>query len=178
MATPEEIAALLRSGLAARRAGDLAESLRLMSEAAGRCGADQHQERAYVERELAELARQRADVPAAQAHYERAVSLLRSSEDRLKLAHTIRHLGEVHAEQGHLALAEECLAESLQMYRSHPSPSTLDLANAIRAYAALKTQSGDHQAARPLWVEAGELYAAVGVAEGVAECRRRVARIE
>lgn len=173
MATREEIASVLRSGIAARRGGDLAEALRLMNEAAALCDADQHQERAYVERELGELARQRHDLSAAQVHYEQAVSGLRAGEDRLKLAHTIRHLGDVHAEQRHFPAADECFAEALQIYRSHPSPPTLDLANAIRAHAALKSERGDHEAARPLWAEAGELYAAVGVAEGVDECRRR-----
>ncbi len=173
MATREEIASILRRGVSARRGGDLAEALRLMNEAVGLCGADQPQERAYVERELGELARQRGEFGAARAHYEQAVLLLRSGEDGLKLAHTIRHLGDVHAEQRNLSAADEWFVEALRIYRSYPSPPTLDLANAIRAYAALKSERGDHEAARPLWAEAGQLYAAVGIAEGVDECRRR-----
>ena len=50
------------------------------------------------------------------------------------------------------------VVEALDMHRSHPSPAVLDLANAIRSYAALKTQTAQHEEARVLWAEAGKLY--------------------
>src|SRR5882762_8632138 len=110
-----------------------------MNEAAAMCGPDQDYFRAHVLRELGELARNSHDLNTAQAHYEEAVVLLRTSEDRLKFAHTIRHLGDVHAEQQHWSEAEQCFIEALESYCSHPSPCPVDLANAFRAYAALKT---------------------------------------
>ena len=93
MATSDEIASVLRSGIAARRAGHLDEALRRMNGAAAMCGPDQDLDRAHVLRELGELARDSRDLNAAQSHYEEAVVLLRTSQDRLKFAHTIRHLG-------------------------------------------------------------------------------------
>ena len=59
-----------------------------------------------------------------------------------ELAHTIRHLGDVHAEQLHWSEADRCFVEALCIYRNHSSPGALDLANAIRANAALKTAMG------------------------------------
>jgi tetratricopeptide (TPR) repeat protein len=144
-----------------------------MNEAAAPCGPYQDHERAHVLRELGELARNNRDLNAAQAHYEQAVLLLRTAEDRLRLAHTIRHLGDVHAEQQHRPEAERCLVEAMEIYRSHPSPIALDLANAIRALAALKTETGPREEARALWAEACELYESEGIAAGVEECRRR-----
>jgi tetratricopeptide (TPR) repeat protein len=173
MATSDEIASVLGSGTAARRAGRLDEAWQRMNEAAAMCGPDQDYDRANVLRELGELARNRRDLNTAQAHYEEAVVLLQTSEDRLKFAHTIRHLGDVHAEQQHWPEAERCFITALDNYRGHPSPGALDLANAIRAYAALKTATGRREEARALWVEAGELYGAEGIAAGVEECRRR-----
>ena len=173
MATREEIASVLRSGTAARRAGRLSEALKCMNEAAALCGEDQDYERASVLRELGELARNGGDLTSAQAHYQQAAPLLRNSEDQLKLAHTIRHLGDVHAEQQHWPEAERCLIEALEIYRSHPSPIALDLANAVRAYAALKTETGHRKEARALWAEACKLYESEGIAAGVEECRRR-----
>ncbi len=173
MATREEIASVLRSGIAARRAGRLSEALTSMNEAAAMCSPDQDYERAHILRELGELARNSHDLEAAQTHYQQAVVLLRTSEDRLKLAHTLRHLGDVHAEQRHWANAERCFVEALDIYRSHPLLAVLDLANAIRAYAALKTQTALHEEARLLWAEASELYESEGIAAGAEECRRR-----
>jgi tetratricopeptide (TPR) repeat protein len=176
MATSDEIASVLRSGIAARRAGHPDEALRRMNGAAAMCGPDQDFDRADVLRELGELARDSRDLNAAQSHYEEAVVLMRTS-DRLKLAHTIRHLGDVHAKQQHWPEAERCYVEALGIYRSHPSPGALDLANAIRSYAALKTETGQPEEARELWAEAGELYESEGIAAGVAECRRRAGQL-
>ena len=173
MATCEEIELVLRGGTSARRAGHLSEALHLMNKAAAMCGDDQAMNRAHVFRELGELARNSHDLNAAQAHYEEAVVLLRPLDDRLKLAHTIRHLGDVHVECGHWNEAERCFTEALNIYRNHPSPGALDLANAVRAYAALKTKLGHCDEARNLWVEAGELYQSEGITAGVEECRRR-----
>ena len=109
----------------------------------------------------------------AQSHYEEAVALLRTADHPVKLAHTIRHLGDVYAEQQHRALADACFAEALSLYRHHPSPPPLDLANAIRAYASLKSELGETEAAQALWREAGALYESQGIVAGVEECRRR-----
>ncbi len=173
MATREEVASVVRAGSLARRNGDLHEAGQHLNKAAGMCGPDQDYERAITLRELAELARDNHDLSGAQAHYEQAVALLRGSADRLKYAHTIRHLGDVHAEQQHWPEAERCFVEALNVYRSHPSPGALDLANAIRACAALKTATGRREEARALWAEAGELYESLGIADGVEECRRQ-----
>ena len=173
MATREEIATLLRNGVAARRQGQLAEALPLMNQALALCGPDQDLERALILRELGELARNSNDLPAAQRHYEEGVALLRKSNaDPLKLAHTLRHLGDVHAEQRHSNEADHYFSQALAIYRQHPTPGRLDLANAIRAHAALKTATGQHEAARPMWAEAGALYEAEGIAAGEKECRR------
>ena len=177
MATREEIELVLRSGTAARRAGRFVEALQRMNAAAAMCGPDQQITRAHVLRELGELARNTHDLKAAQAHYEQAVVLLRASDDRLTLAHTVRHLGDVHAERQHWPEAEECFAEALGIYRGYPAPAALDLANAIRSHAVLKTETGQREGARALWVEARELYEYEGIAAGVEECRRRAEQL-
>jgi len=174
MATHEQILSALQDGIAARRAARFSEALQLMNEAASMCGPDQDYERALIFRELGELARNRDDLNAAQTHYEESAALLRRSDDPLKLAHTIRHLGDVHAQQANWGEAERCFVEALDIYRAHPSPDALDLANAIRPYALLKTRTGRTEEARPLWLEAGALYETEGIAAGVEECRRHV----
>lgn len=137
------------------------------------CAPDHFLERASVLREQGELARATGDRPAAQSHYEQAVAPLRSVDDPLKLAHTILQLGDLHAEQQHAAWADACFAEALNLYRHHPSPPPLDLANAIRAYASLKSELGETEAAQALWRDAGALYEPQGIAAGVEECHRR-----
>ena len=117
-----------------------------------------------------ESARRRRDLAAAQNYYAEAVALLRNSTDRMKFAHTVRHLGDVYVELQNWPSAEPCFVEALKVYRSQPSSHLLDFANAIRAYAVLKEKSGRPDESRELWAEAGPMYQALGIADGVEEC--------
>jgi tetratricopeptide (TPR) repeat protein len=103
--------------------------------------------------------------------YEEAVSLCRGQSDALRLAHTVRHLGDLHQDAGRLGLAEPCYEEALALYRgSGHTPPPLDLANAIRPLAILRERAGNVVEAAGLWREARDLYLAVNVRAGVAEC--------
>lgn len=127
-------------------------------------------------RDLGELER-RSDADAAREHYEEAVAIFREVDDPLRLAHTVRHLGDVHYEAGRAALAEPCFHEALSIYRGHPKTDPLDLANAIRSLAVLKGESEETGEAKSLWQEARDLYVTVGVEPGIAECDARIARL-
>ena len=73
-------------------------------------------DRRYVLRDLSELERKGHVPDAALAHYEQAVALLRRLDDPLKLAHTIRHLGDIHVENRQWPEAERCLAEAILLH--------------------------------------------------------------
>jgi tetratricopeptide (TPR) repeat protein len=122
-------------------------------------------------RSLAESARRGGDLAAARKYYEEAAGLLRNSADRLKFAHTVRHLGDVYVQLQNWAGAEACYLEALNFYRSQPASSVLDFANAVRAYAVLKGKTGNTDESRALWAEAGHMYRMLGVAAGVEECK-------
>jgi tetratricopeptide (TPR) repeat protein len=109
--------------------------------------------------------------------YEEALALSREEGDALVLAHTVRHLGDLHRGAGRLADAERCYAEALSIYRSAPEPPALDFANALRPAALLKEEQGDTGGARALWSEARAHYDAAGIEPGVEECSRRLARL-
>src|SRR6185312_15703655 len=96
----------------------------------------------------------------------------------LKLAHTIRHIGDIHRHEGRTEPAESCYQEALAIYRAHAETPPLDLANALRGFALLKESLGASQEARALWEEAGKLYASVNVEAGVIESERRMALLK
>ena len=58
------------------------------------------------------------------------------------------------------------------------SAARLDHANALRPMAILKEELGQVEEARALWRRARELYGAVGIEAGVAECADRLARLD
>ena len=107
--------------------------------------------------------------------YELAVASARRSDDSLKLAHRVRHLGDAYYHSGRAESAEPCYVEALTIYRSHESPKPLDLANAIRSFAVLKHDAGETEEAQKLWQEAHDLYATLNIPAGVAESAARLA---
>lgn len=132
-------------------------------------------ELAWATRWLGEIERKQHNHDAARLHYEEAVKLYRGLSDPLVLAHTIRHLGDVYHEAHQPNLAEPCYREALEVYRAHPEAAPLDVANAIRSMALLKTELGERDEARALWEEVRQRYVAVGVDAGVAESSARLA---
>lgn len=132
---------------------------------------DDH-ERAGQLRELGESARRKRDLAAAQKYYEEATALLRASADRMRFAHTVRHLGDVYVDLQNWVGAEESYIEALNIYRGQPATRVLDFANAIRSYAVLKDKTGRQEESRGLWAEAGRLYQELGVEAGIEECNR------
>ena len=111
------------------------------------------------------------------ACYEEAVAAARGCGDPMRLAHAVRHMGDVHRAAKRLPDAGTCYQEALTLYRAADSPPILDFANAVRPMAILKVQLGDDQAARALWQEAKDLYAAVGIEAGVTEADRWIKRL-
>jgi tetratricopeptide (TPR) repeat protein len=124
---------------------------------------------------LGQIERDLGHADASRPLHEEAVLLCRAEKDGLLLAHTVRHLGDVYSAMGHSELADPCYREALAIYRADAAAAPLDLANAIRPLAILEEGAGRVDDARRLWTEARELYAAVAVAEGVAECSARLA---
>ena len=89
------------------------------------------------------VARLRAAVPG-----EPLGLALRAHGSPSRLAHTLRHLGDVYRETRHTDRARACYDEALALYRSYPEAAPLDLANAIRSVAVLQQASGNRAAAR------------------------------
>lgn len=125
-------------------------------------------ELAQALRNLGELER-RLPGDAAQRHYEEAVGILRELDEPLELAHTIRHLGDIHHDRRRPELAEPCYHEALALYRRYGQSEPGNFANAVRVLAVLKEEAGEMEEATRLWQEAHDLYATVGESMGVAE---------
>jgi tetratricopeptide (TPR) repeat protein len=168
---------LLEAAQLARREHRPADAHRDLVEAVRLCR--QSGERRDLIRALKALGQFERDMgrgDAARSLYEEAVTISREDGDPLMLAHTIRHLGDIHRDSKRLADAELCYLEALALYRAH-EPDPLDLANAIRQFAILKEATGKAEEARPLWQETRELYMAVNVQVGAAECSAHLSRL-
>jgi len=127
---------------------------------------------ALVER--GRIARGEGRLDEAAAHYRAAAELARRDSDWRKLAHRLRHLGEIELEAGRADRAAPPLEEALALRRTDSEVSALELANTLRPLAMLREALGEREAARRLWAEARALYAEAGIAAGVAGCDRRL----
>jgi tetratricopeptide (TPR) repeat protein len=127
--------------------------------------------------EAGRRARREGRLEEALSCYKRAAATYRTGSDPLRLAHTVRHVGDIHRQAGRPELAEPLHREALAIYRNHPGAPPLDLANAIRPLALLEERAGRTDEARRLWAEARDLYEACGVTEGAAESTSRLAAL-
>jgi tetratricopeptide (TPR) repeat protein len=127
--------------------------------------------------ELGRVERDLRETDAALLHYGEAAAVYRKLDEPLRLAHTVRHIGDILRGDGQLQPAGPHFREALEIYRAHPETPPLDLANALRGYALLQEELGEKQEAVALWREARELYAAVNVQAGVDEGDRRIERL-
>jgi tetratricopeptide (TPR) repeat protein len=116
-------------------------------------------------------------VEAALQNYEAAVTLIRSLDDPLWLAHTLRHVGDVLQDRGLYTAASPYYEEALALYRADDEAALLDVANAVRGFGFLNESLGRPAEAATLLEEARGLYASADVGAGVEECERRLAAL-
>lgn len=127
---------------------------------------------------LAHVALDRGRTDRARALLEDAVAAAREAGDPLRVAHAVRHLGQVHHRQRRWDQAEECYREALDLYEEVAGASPLDHANALRPMAMLLEDRGDVDGAAGVWRKAAWLYRSAGVESGVEECEARVEELE
>lgn len=118
---------------------------------------------------LGQIERDLGNKDVALRYYREAESIYRSLGDPLKLAHTVRHVGDILRSIGSVEQARVCYEEALAIYRGQNSTSDLDLANTVRGFALLKEGAGELPGAKILWQEARILYKAADVQPGVQE---------
>jgi tetratricopeptide (TPR) repeat protein len=173
MGSPAEL--LLASGYKARRDQRPSDAKQHFADAIELC--QKEGDRSGLAEALAglgQIERDLHDDADARRHYEESVAVCRTLDDPLKLAHTVRHLGDILSQQGEHVLAEPCFIEAIDIYRAHDDCSPLDLANAIRGFALLKTQGKETRDALLLWREARNLYERCKIEAGVRESDRQL----
>lgn len=124
---------------------------------------------------LGHVALDQGDPQRARTLVAESVAVAREADDPLRLAHALRHLGQVECRLGRLDVAERCYEEALGLYDVAEGAHPLDYANALRPMAMLREELGEVEEARVLWRRAAELYRAARVEEGLEECEGRLA---
>lgn len=161
--------------VAARVASRVEADLELACEISRRNGAKR--ELSIALGKLGHVALDADRTDTALVRFEEAAAVARETGDPLRVAHAVRHVGQVHQRRGRRERAERAYREALDLYREAGTPPPLDHANALRPLALLREERGDPGEAKDLWRRAARLYRIAGVAEGVEECEARVARL-
>ncbi|MDX1393174.1 MAG: hypothetical protein R3195_02240 [Gemmatimonadota bacterium] len=173
-----EPSTLLEQGHRARRAGRPGEALRRFEDAARAARAGGGRDLVKSLMGVGQIHRDVGDPSAARAPYEEAVGVCRGLDDPLFLAHTVRHLADLHLSEDRLEAAEPLYAEALALYREHGTDARAgDVANALRPYAILRERAGDTASAIRFWEEAKASYAAADMQAGVDEADEHLGRL-
>jgi len=110
----------------------------------------------------------------ARNSYARAAALSRESGAPLLQAHALRHLSDLDRQADHLEQALAHAEQAAALYRAYAQGTSPDMANALRLKGLALDGLRKTAQARDAWSAARELYALAGVADGVAECERRL----
>jgi tetratricopeptide (TPR) repeat protein len=110
----------------------------------------------------------------ARNSYARAAALSRESGAPLLQAHALRHLSDLDRQADHLEQALAHAEQAAALYRANAQGTSPDMANTLRLKGLALDGLRKTGQARDAWSAARELYALAGVADGVAECERRL----
>jgi tetratricopeptide (TPR) repeat protein len=121
----------------------------------------QRAELAYALTRRAQIERDIGDYDSALRDQGEALALCRDLPDKLKLAHTIRHMADILQDAGRHLEAAPYFKEVLQLYRARDDVDPLEMANAIRSVAIHAEHMGEADEARQLWLEARNRYGAL-----------------
>jgi hypothetical protein len=110
----------------------------------------------------------------ARNSYARAAALSRESGAPLLQAHALRHLSDLDRQADHLEQALAHAEQAAALYRVNAQGTSPDMANTLRLKGLALDGLRKTGQARDAWSAARELYALAGVADGVAECERRL----
>ncbi len=173
-----QVQALAAQAAAARKENRLQDALRDMTQVVSICR--EEGDEALLARALpglGQIERDLEDTGNALAHYSEAAELHRAQGNSRRLAHTVRHIADIHLDAGELEQAGPLYEEALEIYTNDPAAQPLDFANCIRGFAIFNEKSGSKEKALLLWKEAQGLYEAVGVEAGVQESAQRAAAL-
>ena len=129
-----------------------------------------------IERHLTLAREAAAEGRAGEARnsYARAAALSRESGAPLLQAHALRHLSDLDRQADHLEQALTHAEQAAALYRANGQGTSPDMANALRLKGLALDGLRKTEQARAAWTEARELYTRAEVADGVAECDRRL----
>lgn len=120
--------------------------------------------------DLARIRRDLGNSASSIAAYQELANLQEKNKDQPGLAHTIRHLGDIHMDEGLYDVAEVYYKKSISIYKTDKQTPSLDHANALRGYALLLIQKDKKKEAVSHWKKAKDLYEKCRIATGVEEC--------
>ena len=165
----------LQLGFEARRAGQLHRALEHMRAAVSIArDSPDLSTRSRALTGLGRIERDLGNTGAALVLYTEALAHLREAGDPLAIAHTARHVGDIHLDRRELSAAEPHLREALELYRADLRTRPLELANALLSLASLETDLDHRPAARALLEEALDLYTSLNVRGGMDDCTNRL----
>ena len=129
-----------------------------------------------IERHLTLAREAAAEGRAGEARnsYARAAALSRESGAPVLQAHALRHLSDLDRQADHLEQALAHAEQAAALYRANGQGTSPDMANALRLKGLALDGLRMTEQARAAWTEARELYTRAEVADGVAECDRRL----
>ena len=147
---------------------------RLLAETEKHCAADDHLSLGRIFHIYMQFECDHKRWKKAMEYSEKSLTYYHQSGNLERVAQSLRHQADILRNLDALDRSERLYRRSLDIYRSEFANRQGDLANALRGYALLLEALGKIDVSIGTWQEVKEIYASVGIAEGVDEASLKI----
>ena len=107
----------------------------------------------------------------------KSIEYYRMAKNPNKIAHSTRHLADLEYELGNYSDSESNYNTAIEIYKSNPETSKLDLANSLRGFGLVLEKNGKKEEAISVWKETKSLYNDCNLLIGVNEADQILKRL-
>ena len=172
-----EVDSILNEAWQQRGKGDYEKATELVEKATSMCREDDHEHFGRIFHIYAQLKADHNKPEEALKLYTQAQQHYIKSGNTNKIAHSTRHIADIQQELGLYEYSLSNYKQAIDIYRKSGDVNPGDLANALGGFANLLEILKENILAIEFWTKAGELYASIGLQEGVDIVNARIAKL-
>ncbi|MEM6633228.1 MAG: hypothetical protein AAF694_26390 [Bacteroidota bacterium] len=177
--TPDvEIKHMLQEAWRLRTEGKYDESKTLLGKAQNLCQPDDFNLLGRIYHIYMQHEYDRQNLEEALAFSNESVAQYTQAKNLDRLAHAIRHRGDIQSELGRLDSSERDYLSALGVYKKDLNVYNGDLANALRSYALLLEKRKLYGRALRIWKEVKDIYVAYQISPGIAEATDKINQLK
>lgn len=161
-----------------RRIGDLKASKNYVTNAHELCNEDDHEFLGRIYHIYRQFESDEGHFQKALLYNKKSLAYYEKSNNRDRIAHSIRHLADLQVELKEFNNAEKNYTKSIYLYKANATRNDHDLSNALRGYAILLELEEKYVESIEIWKDILTIYQTLNYDKGIAEVDSKIRSLE